>query len=910
MFPQTRRLVRVLRVSLHGNAGDIARDVEAVLIHTMTLPDHRVTNPSAAGSTVADHQQNRVVVIGNGMVGHRFVEEFVQRGGLDRSNVVVIGEEDRPAYDRVGLSSFFDGVTAEQLSLVKEHFYDGEGLELVLGDPVSSIDRDRCVVTTMKGRTVPYDILVMATGSYPFVPPLPGNDLDGCFVYRTLADLEAIRMYAKDRNIGAVIGGGLLGLEAASALRNLGLETHVIEFADRLMPLQVDEGGGVMLRRRVEDLEVRVHTAMRTAEFAAGSDGAVDAIRFEGGDELSVDLVVFSAGIRPRDALARDCGLDVGERGGIVVDASCRTSDPQIYAIGECALVAGRIWGLVAPGYDMARVVADGVVARVVADGVVKGSLVFDGADLSTKLKLMGVDVASFGDAFGTTSDSLTVAYSDAVTNVYRRLVVDSSGQRLLGGILVGEASDYSMLTAMVRGDLPTPKNVESLVAPARSDGELPSGNMVGALRDSAIVCSCNNVTKGTICAAIRDDAFTEVGQVKRSTKAGSSCGGCMPLVQQLFKDELRKSGAIVRDDMCEHFAFTRQQIFDIVRVQRVTSFAKLIRSHGTGLGCEICKPAVASMFASMTSGYILDDEQASLQDTNDHMLANLQKDGSYSVVPRIPGGEVTPGQLITIGEVARDFNLYTKITGGQRIDLFGARVEQLPLIWARLVDAGMESGHAYGKALRTVKSCVGDTWCRYGVQDSTTLAIQLELRYRGLRAPHKFKSAVSGCARECAEAQSKDFGVIATEQGWNLYVGGNGGQRPQHAVLLAEDLDTETLITLIDRFLMFYIRSADRLERTATWLNRMEGGLDYLRRVIVDDELGLCSELEAAMAHHIANYECEWKATLDDPERMRRFRSFVNADVPDPSIMQSQERGQIRPVSTEERRVMMGARR
>jgi nitrite reductase (NADH) large subunit len=584
-----------------------------------------------------------------------------------------------------------------------------------------------------------------------------------------------------------------------------------------------------------------------------------------------------------------------------VVDASCRTSDPRVFAIGECALAAGRIWGLVAPGYDM---------ARAVAHVITEGTGTFEGADLSTKLKLLGVDVASFGDAFGVTPDSLTVAYSDSVTNVYRRLVVDAAGERLLGGILVGDASDYSMLTAMVRGDLATPEHVETLVAPRRSNEEPTSGNMVGALSDSAIICSCNNVTKGTICSAIRDDGLTEVGQVKRSTKAGSSCGGCMPLVQQLFNDELRKSGTIVRDDMCEHFSYTRQQLFDIVRVQQITSFAQLIRSHGAGLGCEICKPAVASMFASLTSSYILDDEQASLQDTNDHMLANMQKDGSYSVVPRIPGGEITPAQLITIGEVARDFNLYTKITGGQRIDLFGARVEQLPLIWARLVDAGMESGHAYGKALRTVKSCVGDTWCRYGVQDSTTLAIQLELRYRGLRAPHKFKSAVSGCARECAEAQSKDFGIIATERGWNLYVGGNGGQRPQHAVLLAEDLDTETLIALVDRFLMFYIRTADRLERTATWLNRMEGGIAYLRRVIVDDELGLCAEFEAAMESHLANYECEWKATLEDPERMRRFRSFVNADVPDPTIVHSHERSQIRPASLEERRVMIGVRR
>jgi nitrite reductase (NADH) large subunit len=298
-------------------------------------------------------------------------------------------------------------------------------------------------------------------------------------------------------------------------------------------------------------------------------------------------------------------------------------------------------------------------------------------------------------------------------------------------------------------------------------------------------------------------------------------------------------------------------------------------------------------MLASLSTGHVLDGEQASLQDTNDHFLANIQRDGTYSVVPRVPGGEITPAQLITIGEVARDFDLYSKITGGQRIDLFGARVEQLPAIWSRLRDAGLESGHAYGKALRTVKSCVGTTWCRYGVQDSVQMAIDLELRYRGLRAPHKIKFAVSGCARECAEAQGKDVGVIATERGWNLYVGGNGGARPAHAELLAEDLDAATLVRSIDRYLMWYVRTAERLERTAVWQRKLPGGIDFVRRVVLDDALGLGADLEADMARHVADYECEWSATLDDPERMSRFVSFVNSPEPDPTITKVEIRGQ-----------------
>jgi nitrite reductase (NADH) large subunit len=365
----------------------------------------------------------------------------------------------------------------------------------------------------------------------------------------------------------------------------------------------------------------------------------------------------------------------------------------------------------------------------------------------------------------------------------------------------------------------------------------------------------------------------------------------------------MQRAGLAVRTSLCEHFAYTRQELFDLVRVTRIRSFRELLDRHGSGGGCEVCKPAVASMLASLGSGYILDGEQASLQDTNDHFLANLQKNGTYSVVPRVPGGELTPEQLIVLGEVARDFGLYTKITGGQRVDLFGARVDELPLIWSRLVAAGFESGHAYGKALRTVKSCVGEAWCRYGVQDSTSLAIALELRYRGLRAPHKLKSAVSGCARECAEAQGKDFGIIATERGWNLYVCGNGGMRPQHAVLLGESLDTDTLVRTIDRFLMFYVRTADHLERTATWFNKLEGGIEYLRRVVFDDALGICDDLDAAMAEHVATYECEWRATLDDPVRLRRFRSFVNTDAVDSEVVFVTERGQPRPARPEERR-------
>ncbi len=825
----------------------------------------------------------RVVVAGNGMVGHKLVETLLDRDGGASVEITVFGEEDRVAYDRVGLSSFMSGTTAEELSLVTPGDYDP--INLHLGDAIVAIDREAKTVTSGTGTTVAYDVLILATGSSPFVPPITGNDLPGCFVYRTIDDLEAIKAASAGKRVGAVIGGGLLGLEAANALKLLGLETHVIEFAPRLMPLQVDDGGGATLRAHIEALGITVHTATGTQEIVAGADGRVGQMRFADDSSLDVDVLVFSAGIRPRDALARACGLEVGERGGVIVDGACRTSDLSIYAIGEVALAEGRIWGLVAPGYDM---------ARAAADQILGGELTFGGADLSTKLKLMGVDVASFGDAFASGDGARSITFNDPIKKIYKRLVVNNDATQVLGGVFVGDASAYQMLLQMARGDMPTPEHPEQLIFPAVDGAATAVG--VGALPDTATVCSCNNVSKGAICAAIAEGGLTELADVKNCTRAGTTCGGCVPMVTDLLKGELRKAGVAVNNNLCEHFGYSRPELFDIVRIHRIVSFSELLTSHGSGAGCEICKPAVASMLASMGGGYILGGEQATLQDTNDHFLANIQRDGTYSVVPRVPGGEITPDQLIAIGQVAKEFGLYTKITGGQRIDLFGAQVDQLPVIWQKLIDAGMESGHAYGKALRTVKSCVGSTWCRYGVQDSTSMAIRLELRYRGLRAPHKLKSAVSGCARECAEAQSKDFGIIATERGWNLYVCGNGGMRPRHADLLAEDLDDDTLIRYIDRFLMFYIRNADRLERTATWLNKLEGGIDYLRSVVVDDVLGVGAELEAEMDHHVATYECEWTATVKDPARMARFRTFINDESPDPNVVMVPERDQIRP--------------
>ncbi|MDR5739694.1 MULTISPECIES: nitrite reductase large subunit NirB [unclassified Caballeronia] len=831
----------------------------------------------------------KIVVIGHGMVGHKFLECLAESGN-DAARVTVVCEEPRAAYDRVHLSEFFAGKSAGDLSLVEEGFFERTGYALKLNAKAVSIDRAARTVTVSTGETLAYDKLVIATGSYPFVPPVEGRDRDGCFVYRTIDDLEAMQAFGARATTGAVVGGGLLGLEAAKALRDMGLVTHVVEFAPRLMAVQVDEGGGRVLRSKIEELGVTVHTNRNTLAIVDG-ENAVNRMNFADGGHLDTDMIVFSAGIRPRDDIAREAGLDIGPRGGIVIDDACRTSDADIYAIGECALWQGQLFGLVAPGYDMARIVAKHLMGVDAA---------FAGADMSTKLKLMGVDVASLGDAHGKTPGSRSYQFSDERKQVYKKLVVSDCGKYLLGGVMVGDAAEYGTLLQMMLNRIELPEAPEFLILP-QSDGKARPALGVEALPDAAQICSCNNVSKAEICAAVCAGA-TSIGAMKSACKAGASCGGCVPLVTQVMKSEMARQGLAVNNHLCEHFPYSRQELYHIARVEGHRTFASLLAKHGKGLGCDICKPAVANILASCWNEFVLKKEHASLQDSNDYYLANIQRDGTYSVVPRMPGGEVTPDGLIAVGQIAKKYGLYTKITGGQRVDMFGARVEQLPLIWEELIEAGFESGHAYGKALRTVKSCVGSTWCRYGVGDSVGLAVELENRYKGLRTPHKIKFGVSGCTRECAEAQGKDIGIIATEKGWNLYVCGNGGMKPRHAELLASDLDQATLVRYIDRFLMFYVRTADRLQRTSVWRDNLEGGLDYLVDVVVNDKLDIAAELEAEMRHVVDSYEDEWKKAVTDPDTRKRFRHFVNSDERDGNVRFVEERGQIRPATPEER--------
>jgi len=820
-----------------------------------------------------------IIVVGNGMVGYKFCEKFAVKSEAKDFKVTVFGEEPRPAYDRVHLSEFFENQDAKALEMAPAEWYADNNIELITGERVADINRASKTITTAKDREFSYDYLVLATGSSPFVPPIKGVEKDGVFVYRTIEDLEGMLAYAaklkaeKPGARAAVLGGGLLGLEAGKAVMDMGLEPHIVEFASKLMPRQLDLRSSQVLQLKLESIGLNIHLSKATNQILG--DTAITGMEFGEDDILDVDMLVVSAGIRPRDELGRNCGLEVGVRGGIVVDNSMLTSDENIYAIGEIALYNQMIYGLVAPGYDMAGVAVDQIIGKA-------ESLMPDDIDMSTKLKLIGVDVASFGEPFMPASKGHSIIFENKTQHLYKRINVSLDGKSLLGGILVGDASDYNMLHQVYLNGMAIPEDPSQLILPA-SEGGSSFGSVLD-LPDTAQVCSCESVSKGDICCSITDGESSNFSDVVTKTKATSGCGGCKPMVSDLVNETLKSLGKEVKETVCEHFNFNRQELYDLIKVNKVSDYDEALNLFGDGHGCEICKPLLASIFATITME--TPNRQPVIQDTNDRFLANIQRNGTYSVVPRIAGGEITPDKLIVIGEVAKKYDLYTKVTGGQRIDLFGAQLHQLPLIWKELIDAGFESGHAYGKSLRTVKSCVGSTWCRYGMHESVTFAIDIENRYRGLRSPHKLKGGVSGCIRECAEARGKDFGLIAVDGGWNLYVCGNGGATPKHAVLLAEQLDDETVVKYLDRFLMFYIRTAGPLVRTAPWLDKLEGGIDYLKQVVIEDSLGIAEELELEMQGLVNKYECEWKQAIENPEMMKRFKHFVNSDDTDDNLV------------------------
>jgi len=823
----------------------------------------------------------KIIVVGNGMVGYKFCEKFVSKSHTEQFKITVFGEEPRPAYDRVHLSEFFENRDAKALEMAPRSWYEDHGIELITGELVTDIHRASKKITTTKDLHYKYDYLVLATGSAPFVPNIPGVEKKGVFVYRTIEDLEGMLAYADKIKVNrtetikaGVLGGGLLGLEAAKAVKDMGFEPHVVEFASKLMPRQLDTRGSKVLQEKIESLGIHVHLSKATNKILG--DTTITGMEFGEYDKIDVEMLVISAGIRPRDELGKTCALAMGVRGGILVNNKMQTSDSEIYAIGEVALLNNMIYGLVAPGYDMAEVAVNQILGN--KDIVMPSEI-----DMSTKLKLIGVDVASYGEPYMPIEKGYSIIYENKTKNLYKRINISHDGKKLLGGILIGDASDYNMFHQIYLNSLPIPEDAEELIIGARGEGGSSFGSVLD-IPDAAQVCSCESVTKGAICCSITEDGCNNLSEVIAKTKATTGCGGCKPMVVDLVNETLKSLGKEVKQTICEHFSFNRQELYDLVKINRVADYEEALNLFGEGHGCEVCKPALASIFATITME--TPNKQHTIQDTNDRFLANIQRNGTYSVVPRVAGGEITPDKLIVLGEVAKKYDLYTKITGGQRIDLFGAQLHELPLIWKELINAGFESGHAYGKSLRTVKSCVGSTWCRFGMHESVTFAIEIENRYKGLRSPHKLKGGVSGCIRECAEARGKDFGLIAVDGGWNLYVCGNGGATPKHAILFAEQLDDATAIKYLDRFLMYYIRTAGPLVRTAPWLEKLDGGIEYLKKVVIEDSLGIAEELDREMQSLVNKYECEWKQAIEDPNMAKRFKHFVNSDDTDDNLV------------------------
>ncbi|KAJ9656930.1 hypothetical protein H2201_008369 [Coniosporium apollinis] len=903
------------------------------------LPE-KVAELEKGGEVPKDSKRKKVVVVGLGMVGVAFIEKLMKLDVKRREyDIIVIGEEPHLAYNRVGLTSFFQHRQVENLYLnpkewqVREQ-YAGmpEGsLNYHLNTLVTEINSNEKTVKTSAGDTVSYDILVLATGSDAVLPRhTPGYDAKGVFVYRTIDDLQKLIEFASTRKgtTGVTVGGGLLGLEAAKAMMDLEDfgKVALIERNRWVLSRQLDADAGGMVVEQVRALGLDVMLSKRVGRIKTDEENFVTGIKFEDGEEMECSTICFAIGIKPRDELARKAGIKCADRGGgIVVNPDLSTSVPDIYAIGECASWESQTFGLIAPGVEMADVLAFNL-TQAKAHSPRK----FKRPDLSTKLKLLGVEVASFGDFFADrdgpkelparrgggkikegTIDSKdrvknmtegpppppvkALTYKDPFQQVYKKYLFTTDGKYLLGGMMIGDTKDYVKLVPMVKSQKPLEIPPGELIVAASQGDDNPDD-----LADDTQICSCHNVLKGDVARAVKDGTCKSIGDVKACTKAGTGCGGCMPLVQTIFNKTMASMGQEVKNHLCSHFEYSRADLFNIIYVKKLKDFAEVMKQCGKdpeSVGCESCKPTVGSILASLFNKHIIDPPTRGLQETNDRFLANIQRNGTFSVVPRVSAGEITPEKLIIIGTVAKKYNLYTKITGGQRIDMFGAKKQDLVNIWTELIEGGMESGHAYAKSLRTVKSCVGTTWCRFGIGDSVGMAVRLEERYKSIRSPHKIKGGVSGCVRECAEAQNKDFGLIATEKGFNVFVGGNGGAKPRHSELLAADVPPDDVIPMLDRYLSFYMRTADKLQRTARWIEDLPGGIKYLREVILEDKLGICKDLEQQMEDLVGTFFCEWTEVVQNPERRKLFSQFINTDenILDP-VEVVEERGQQRP--------------
>jgi nitrite reductase (NADH) large subunit len=825
------------------------------------------------GETAEDGPANtreRLVVIGNGMAGCRAVEEILERDPA-RYRITIFGAEPRVNYNRIMLSPVLAGEkTFEDIVLNDEHWYASNNIELIAGNPVLEINREAKQVRAQSGLTRDYDKLIIATGSDPFIIPVAGRDLPGVVAFRDLDDVERMLEVAERGGRAVVIGGGLLGLEAAHGLSLRGMDVTVLHLMPTLMERQLDEAAGWLLKQELDTRGLTVLTQADTAEILG--EHCVEGVLLKDGRQLPADLVVMAVGIKPSTALALDADLEVGR--GIKVDDHMATSDPAIFAVGECVEHRGACYGLVAPLFEM---------CRSLAEGLTKEPAAYEGSVTSTKLKVSGIDVFSAGD-FSGGAKSEDIVLRDASRGVYKRLIIQEN--QLIGAVLYGDTSDGNWYFDLLkRGEDITPIRESLIFGQAFADGGggADPSLAVAALSDDAEICGCNGVSKGKIVSAIRDGANT-LDAVRGTTKASASCGSCTSQVECLLKVALgdEYAGERAVKTMCKCTSFTHDDVRKLILEKQLREIPEVMQElhWATPDGCSSCRPALNYYLLCAWPGEYVDDQQSRF--VNERMHANIQKDGTYSVVPRMWGGITNPRELRAIADVVEKFNApMVKVTGGQRLDIFGIKKEDLPAVWADLNAAGMVSGHAYGKSLRTVKTCVGSEWCRFGTQDSTGLGVKIEQMTWGSWMPHKFKIAVSGCPRNCAEATIKDFGIVCVDSGYELHVGGNGGMKVRATDLLCKVETEEQALHYCAAFIQLYREEARYLERTAPWIERV--GVGYIRARIADDEEG--RDALAERFHHSQRFSQKdpWAERAEGSDRhfhthMAEVRPMVHA--------------------------------
>ncbi len=771
--------------------------------------------------------KERLVVIGNGMAGVRTVEELLKLEGAERYAITIIGDEPYGNYNRILLSPVLAGEnTIDDIILNTPEWYAENGIALIAGVAATGIDRAAREVELADGRRVPYDRLIIATGSRPFILPVPGNDLEGVIGFRDIADVETMIDAAKKYRHAVVIGGGLLGLEAANGLMKNGMDVTVVHLMDTLMERQLDRTAGEMLRKSLEERGMKFVMPAETTELVDDGSGRVKALRTKDGQEIPADLVVMAAGIRPNITLAKEAGIHC-ER-GIVVNDYMMTYDPRVYAVGECVQHRGVTYGLVAPLYEQARVLANHLGGR--------GWMTYEGSVTSTKLKVTGIDLFSAGDFLGRPGSDEIVMH-DPAGGTYKKLVL--SGNHLIGAVLYGDTVDGSWYFQLIReGTDISDIRGRLILGQAHLGDSGHGGDSAANMPDDMEICGCNGVTKGEIVTAIKEQGLFTLEDVRAVTKASASCGSCTGLVEQILASVLGGdySAAPSEKPMCGCTDYTHDQVRVAIRENGLKSIPDVMHflEWRNPDGCASCRPALNYYLLCQWPGEY-EDERAS-RFVNERLHGNIQKDGTYSVVPRMWGGLTSPKELRAIADVVEKYDIpEVKVTGGQRIDLFGVKKEDLPAVWRDLNAAGMVSGHAYGKALRTVKTCAGANWCRFGTQDSTGLGVKLEKMTWGSWMPHKFKFGVSGCPRNCAEATIKDFGVVCVDSGYELHVGGNGGIKVRVTDLIAKVATEEEVLEWAGAFIQLYRENARYLERTAPWIERV--GLAWVKERLEDEK-------------------------------------------------------------------------